>query len=159
MIDEAVALLQDRRDHFDSLASKPIEPPAREGKRATEQYRAAIRMRERQAKFVFPGVGERGYMVEPKKVWYQILKRAGLQNLRLHDLRRTLASWQIRQGSSLRVIQDSLAHQTIDATMVYTWLDLDPVRESVAKATAAMFAAAQPEDKGAEVIPLKSAVG
>ena len=43
-------------------------------------------------------------------------------------------------------IQDSLAHKSLDATLVYTWLDLDPVRESVAKATAAMVAAAMPDE-------------
>ena len=157
LINEAVALLQDRRDLFDSVASTPVDIPTKGGKRAQEHYQAELRMRERQAKYVFPGIGKHGHMVEPKKVWHEILKRAGLQNLRLHDLRRTLASWQIKMGSELRVIQDSLAHQSLDATLVYTYLELDPVRESVAKATAAMFAAAQPEDAGAEVIPIKVA--
>ena len=40
--------------------------------------------------WVFPGGGKTGHLVEPKSCWKRILQRAGLTNLRLHDLRRTL---------------------------------------------------------------------
>ena len=44
--------------------------------------------------FVFPGSGEAGHLVSPKKAWRIILDMAGIANLRLHDLRRTMGSWQ-----------------------------------------------------------------
>jgi len=49
--------------------------------------------------FVFPGSGKTGHFVEPKKGWRRILDRAGIKNLRLHDLRRTLGSWQTMTGT------------------------------------------------------------
>ena len=81
-------------------------------------------------------------IVEPKKVWQRILKNASIEDLRLHDLRRTLGSWQARMGASLAIIGKSLNHKSPSATAIYARLDLDPVRDSVEKATNAMFAAA-----------------
>ncbi len=92
--------------------------------------------------FVFPGEGKTKHIVEPKKAWATLLKNAGIENLRIHDLRRTLGSWQARTGASLPIIGKSLNHKTHQATAIYARLDLDPVRQSVNKATAAMIAAA-----------------
>jgi integrase len=44
--------------------------------------------------WVFPGNGKTRHLVEPKSAWKRILKRAGIQNLRIHDIRRTLGSYQ-----------------------------------------------------------------
>lgn len=92
--------------------------------------------------FVFPGDGKTGHVVEPKKAWTTLLKHANIQNLRIHDLRRTLGSWQARTGASLTIIGKSLNHKTHQATAIYARLDLDPVRQSVNMATSAMMAAA-----------------
>lgn len=92
--------------------------------------------------FVFPSNGMHGHITEPKKGWQRILARAGIVNLRIHDLRRTLGSWQAKTGASL-VIGKSLSHKSPLTTAIYARLDLDPVRESVGKATKAMLEAAQ----------------
>lgn len=94
------------------------------------------------AEFVFPGSGATGHLVEPKKAWARILKNAELDDLRIHDLRRTLGSWQAKTGASLSIIGKSLNHKTHQATAIYARLDLDPVRKSVNTATAAMLKAA-----------------
>jgi integrase len=60
----------------------------------------------------------------------------------LHDLRRTLGSWQAKTGASLAIIGKSLNHQSQQTTAIYARLDLDPVRASVNTATAAMMEAA-----------------
>jgi integrase len=91
--------------------------------------------------WVFPGAGKTGHLVEPKKAWTRILDRAGLQDVRLHDLRRTLGSWQAATGASLPIIGKSLGHKSLSATQIYARLDLDPVRASVNKATDAMLLA------------------
>ncbi len=75
---------------------------------------------------------------------------ARIPDLRIHDLRRTLGSWQAAAGASLAVIGKSLNHRTVTATAIYARLNLDPVRESVTRATSAMMAAA-----GDSLIPLK----
>jgi integrase len=92
--------------------------------------------------FVFPGTGSTGYLSEPKTGWKRILKQAGLADLHIHDLRRTLGSWQARTGASLAIIGKSLNHKSPQATAIYARLDIDPVRASVEKATKAIFEAA-----------------
>lgn len=64
-----------------------------------------------------------------------------IDDLRIHDLRRTLGSWQAKQGASLAIIGKSLNHKSQQATAIYARLDLDPVRQSVNAATAAMMKA------------------
>lgn len=164
----------------------------------------ARKPKERQ-EFVFPGPGESGHLVEPKKGWERVLDRAqaagllqalaqkagwkleqlneawalavvsprqtlkrfaadvrehglspddfALDDLRIHDLRRTLGSWQAKTGASLSIIGKSLNHKTPSTTAIYARLDLDPVRESVSRATAAMFAAGGIKESAA-VLPL-----
>ena len=102
----------------------------------------AGRMESLESDFIFPGTGRTGHIVEPKKAWARILKNAGLENLRIHDLRRTLGSWQAKSGASLTIIGKSLNHKTHQATSIYARLDLDPVRKSVNTATEAMMVAA-----------------
>lgn len=92
--------------------------------------------------WVFPGTGETGHIVEPKKGWRRVLNRAGIADLRIHDLRRTLGSWQAKTGASLAIVGKSLNHKSHSTTAIYARLDLDPVRESVDRATGAMLAAA-----------------
>ena len=65
-----------------------------------------------------------------------------IQNLRIHDLRRTLGSWQAKTGASMAIIGKSLNHKSQQTTAIYARLDLDPVRQSVNTATAAMLDAA-----------------
>ena len=63
-----------------------------------------------------------------------------LTNLRPHDLRRTLGSWQAATGASLAIIGKSLGHRSLASTQIYAHLSIEPVRDSVQRATDAMFA-------------------
>jgi len=92
--------------------------------------------------FVFPGEGSSGHLIEPKKGWGRILEHAGIDDLRIHDLRRTLGSWQAKTGASLAIIGKSLNHKNPSTTAIYARLDQEPVRKSVNTATSAMMAAA-----------------
>jgi integrase len=110
--------------------------------------------------FVFPGTGRTGHIVEPKKAVERVMARADIpygrdvpNGVTLHDLRRTLGSWQARTGASLAIIGKSLNHKSPQATAIYARLDLDPVRQSVNTATAAMLEAAGLKG-GAEVVEL-----
>ena len=93
--------------------------------------------------WVFPSWGACGHVSEPKHAMQRILDRAGLEDVRVHDLRRTFGSWQAATGASLLVIGKSLGHKSTSATAVYAHLDLDPVRAAVNVATAAMLATTQ----------------
>ncbi|MGE5525217.1 MAG: tyrosine-type recombinase/integrase [Rhodospirillaceae bacterium] len=103
-----------------------------------------LRARKPQATgYVFSADSAVGYMTPPKKRWRALLARAQLQNLRVHDLRRSLGSWQAILGASLPVVGKSLGHKSADATLVYARLSIEPVRASVNAATSAMLAAAR----------------
>ncbi len=105
------------------------------------------------SEYVFPGTGETGHLAEPRRGWERILKRAGIKDLRIHDLRRTFGSWQAKTGASLTIVGKSLGHKSAAATAVYARLDLDPVRKSAETATSAMLEAAGVK-KSAEIVPL-----
>lgn len=92
-----------------------------------------------ESKYVFPSHSKTGHMVEPKSGWKRILDRAGIENLRLHDLRRTLGSYQAINGTSLHIIGKSLGHKSLTATQVYSRLTDDPVRQSMSDAVGAMM--------------------
>lgn len=94
---------------------------------------------ESDSPWVFPGSGASGHLADPKKAWARILKEAGIENLRIHDLRRTLGSYQAATGANGYIIGKSLGHKSQQSTAIYARLNLDPVRESVNKATDAMF--------------------
>ncbi|MDR0680067.1 MAG: tyrosine-type recombinase/integrase [Puniceicoccales bacterium] len=75
-----------------------------------------------------------GHTEDPKAAWGRILKRAGLENLRIHDLRRTMASYQAIMGSSLAIIGRSLGHKSPQCTAIYARLSNAPVRASMGAA-------------------------
>ena len=98
------------------------------------------RFKLKESDWVFPSATSKsGHLEEPKSAWKRILMRAELQDLRLHDLRRTLGSWQAATGANSYVIGKSLGHKTQQATAIYARLNIDPVRASVEKATSAMM--------------------
>lgn len=107
---------------------------------------------EERGQWVFPGgrKNKASHLSSPKEAWKRLLKRAGLKDLRLHDLRRTLGSWQAAGGASLSVIGKSLGHKSLASTAVYARMNLDPVRASVDAATVAMLAAGKPVEKGGD---------
>ena len=43
--------------------------------------------------WVFPGDWRTGHYVEPKRAWARLLRRAKIEDLHIHDLRRSLASF------------------------------------------------------------------
>jgi integrase len=104
--------------------------------------------------WVFPGKGKSGHLQSPKNGVRGILKSAQIDGLTIHDLRRTLGSWQAISGSSLAIIGKSLGHKSLAATQIYARLSADPVRESVERATALMMNAGGIID-GAKILEFK----
>lgn len=92
--------------------------------------------------WVFEGDGKAGHLNDPKKAWARILARAEIEDLRMHDLRRTFGSWQAALGANGYIIGKSLGHKSQQSTAIYARLNLDPVRESADKAVEAMLARA-----------------
>jgi integrase len=94
--------------------------------------------------WIFPSsLNSTGHLVEPRGSWETIRKIAGLEDLRMHDLRRSLGSWQARTGASLVIIGKTLNHQSPQSTQIYARLDNDPVRQAMETAVTAMMDAAK----------------
>jgi integrase len=96
--------------------------------------------------FVFPAKDKPDvHFIGTPKVWYQVRKSAGLEDVRLHDLRHTFASFAALDGQSLLIIGKILGHTHQATTARYAHLTDDPVRlatnktsEALAKALAGM---------------------
>lgn len=93
--------------------------------------------------WVFPGKGGASHLKEPKRAWASFVKRANLGDFRIHDLRRTLASWMVDNGTSLAVVGKALNHKTAAATTVYARVHVEPVRAGIESATGALMEAGQ----------------
>lgn len=81
--------------------------------------------------FVFCGRWGRSHLVNVSKPWKRIRKEAQLEDVRIHDLRRTLGSWLVAAGASLPLIGRALNHSNVSTTQVYARLQLDPVRAAL----------------------------
>ena len=100
--------------------------------------------------WVFPGPV--GHIKDPRKSWARVLRRSRIKDLRPHDLRRSLGSWQALAGASLQIIGASLGHKDPKATAVYSRLRLDPIRQSVSDAVDSMLAAAGGEPENVKAV-------
>jgi integrase len=103
--------------------------------------------------FVFPGRSDSksGHMEKPDAGWKNLLERAEIEGLRLHDLRRTLGSWMVDTGASLPVVGGALHHKSQETTAIYARLSHDPVRKAKARAMKAMLATAVESAKAEEM--------
>ena len=95
--------------------------------------------------YVFCGRWGRGHLVNVAKPWRRIRKEAKLNDVRLHDLRRTLGSWLVAAGASLPLIGKALNHSRPETTQIYARLQLDPVRAALEANATRMLEYAQEE--------------
>lgn len=74
--------------------------------------------------------GAKGRRHEIKYAWAEIRRVAKLPDVRLHDLRHTLASRSQHSGHSLLVTAALLGHRNLATTQKYAHLIADPLREA-----------------------------
>lgn len=117
----------------------PLPPPV------VEELRKLPRFSSNE--FVFVGRWGRGHLVNISKPWNRIRQAAGLNDVRIHDLRRTLGSWLVAQGHSLPLIGKALNHSSISTTQVYARLELDPVRQALEANASRMLTVATKDNK------------
>jgi integrase len=153
LVDEAKTMLKRRKGERDKLIKRAAATSHVDATDMTLQeahHHAVERRKAAHAEtFVFPGLGATGHLVEPKAAWARVLQRAQIEDLRLHDLRRTVGSWLAGQGANAFVIGRALGHKTIAATAVYARLDLDPVRNAM-QSVATAFSKAGTDAKADE---------
>ena len=90
--------------------------------------------------FVLPGARPNTYFTGVQKPWQRIRALAGLQEIRIHDLRHAFASTAVSGGDSLYMVGMILGHRHSATTQRYAHLSRGPVHE-VANRAAATIAA------------------
>jgi len=103
--------------------------------------------------YVVCGAKAGAALVNIQKPWRRIRKRAGMDGLRLHDLRHSFASVAAARGSSLPIIGALLGHSQPATTARYAHLAADPLR-AANEAIGEHIMAAMKAGAGAEVMSL-----
>lgn len=75
------------------------------------------------------------------KAWRAIRKAAGLEDVRIHDLRHAFASVAAASGMGLPIIGKMLGHTQAQTTQRYAHLAADPVKAAAAVVAGAIAAA------------------
>ncbi|MGF7163476.1 integrase [Rhodoligotrophos appendicifer] len=101
------------------------------------------------------GVAERARS-DLKRPWALVSRRAGLDQVRVHDLRHTFASYGAGANLGLPVIGKLLGHAQAATTQRYAHLESDPLRRA-SETIAGRISAAMDGGKSAEVTPLRPA--
>ncbi len=106
------------------------------------EERLAAGCRWRDGGFVF--ASSVGTGLEPRnlhRAFKAVLTRAGLPNIRFHDLRHSAASLMLAQGVPLRVVMEVLGHSSISLTAnTYSHVMPTLVRDAAEKVAAVLFA-------------------
>src|SRR6202040_1981652 len=137
----------------------PLSAPARQllaEMRAKAEQRAAEKGRL-PSPYVFPARTGDGPMVEIKTAWAALCKAAGLDGVRLHDLRHTYASVLASAGLSLPVIGALLGHTQPGTTARYAHLFDDPLRAATERVGAIITGSDKPvgdDDFTAHLTPI-----
>jgi integrase len=71
-----------------------------------------LERRERKGEFVFPANSESKHVEDIKKRWMEFRKRAGIPDVRLHDLRRSKGAYAAISGESLQKVAGMLGHRS-----------------------------------------------
>ena len=103
--------------------------------------------------YVIVGHKRGSHLVNAQKPWRYIRTQAGLDDVRLHDLRHTFASIAAGLGEGLPMIGKLLGHTQAATTHRYAHLASDPVKQS-AERIGATVAGLLNADEGADIVPL-----
>lgn len=90
-------------------------------------------------RYLFPGTpgrnGDGGPLERPradlKRCWAYVVKAAKLKDVRLHDLRRTTASFMLSDGASLATVGKTLGHTQASTTARYAHLSQEVQRDAL----------------------------
>ena len=86
--------------------------------------------------------------------WQALRARAGIPDVRLHDLRHTAGTFVSQTGANAFLVRDFLRHKTIAMTNRYANRDADPIRD-LANSLGERVAAGLNGGAGAEIVPFK----
>lgn len=81
--------------------------------------------------YLLPGKKDGTHVTDLQSVWVRIRKTAGLEDVRIHDLRHSFASIGAATGDSMLIIGALLGHRSAKTTERYTHLSDHPLKSAV----------------------------
>lgn len=102
--------------------------------------------------YIIPGEKDGAPRADLKKPWAAVTRAAGVQGVRIHDLRHSFASFGAGASLGLPIIGKLLGHSQAATTHRYAHLDADPMRRAVETIGATISAAM--EGKRADAVSL-----
>jgi integrase len=91
--------------------------------------------------YVIIGTKPGQHLTDLERPWRRIRARAGLDEVRIHDLRHSFASAAVANGESLPMIGKLLGHKQVQTTARYAHLADDPVHAAAGRIGGASAAA------------------
>jgi len=115
--------VKQKREHRVPLSGTALELIA-------EQYRL------HGGRYVFPGATPDEPIKDIKTCWQRTRRRAGLEHVRLHDIRHSFASVLISRGASLPLVGGLLGHSNYQTTLRYSHLHTEAMKEGAEQVAA-----------------------
>jgi integrase len=147
-------------DYVDFERGMLLLPDSKTGKKAivlNAPALAVLASLPRVGAYVIAGQSA-GPRADLKRPWQAVAKRAGLEGVRIHDLRHTHASVGAGAGLGLPIIGKLLGHAQAATTARYAHLDADPLRKAsdrIGSHIAAAMGDVKPGgDHGGNIVPL-----
>lgn len=126
--------------------------------KATEVLTRRAYLRE-QSEWVFPSEeSASGHLIEIKRPFSELLKRARIENFTFHSLRRTFASWQSIAGVPLQQISKSLGHANLASAQVYARLNTEAVKNAMVQGAGMMEKAIRAARRKQKLLTVKTGV-
>jgi integrase len=133
-------------EHVDLDASLLRLPDSKTGAKLVSLGKAAIDVFKGITKitdnpYVITGKVEGQHLTDMQKPWRRLRKRAGLDNVRIHDQRHSFASDALQLGEDLTMIGRLLGHTQVQTTARYAHLKTGPIKAAADKVAGAIAAA------------------
>ncbi len=104
--------------------------------------------------YILCGARKGRHLVNINSPWRRVRERAGVMDVRLHDLRRTVGSWLAQAGNDLHLIGKVLNHSNLSTSAVYARFSQDIIHKALDEHGARIMEAAG-KSKPAEVVELR----
>ena len=142
-------------DHVDLDTCEIRLPDSKSGAKIVHLGKAAVDILRGTSRiggnpYVVVGKKPNTHLTDLQHPWQRIRKRAGLDDVRIHDLRHSYASSALRDGESLTMIGKLLGHTQIQTTARYAHLAADPVKQAAETISSKIAMALDHESEFAE---------
>jgi integrase len=122
-------------EHVDIPGKALRLPDSKTGAKVVHLGRPAIEVLEKMERvegnpWVIVGTKSGARLTDLQPFWQRVRARAGLKDVRIHDLRHTFASTAVAAGQGLPMIGKLLGHAQVQTTARYAHLAADPIKDA-----------------------------